>query len=150
FAVLYAGRAGRLAGPAVEAQVEVAADVGVQVELAVGDGAHQVNAAARAVGLVAQLDVGGTGGGAEAAVDAGEEQRVVDAVAALRPGWQEGKGSWGRGRGGNKGGGSRVSDRIHKAAGVEQAARVEPLLHLAHQPPVAAGSAPDRQGLLPR
>ena len=53
-AVLHAGRAGRFAGAAIEAQVEMAANAVVQLQLAVGDAAHEVDAAARAVVLVAQ------------------------------------------------------------------------------------------------
>src|SRR5262249_26439535 len=79
-------RARAFARPAVEAQVEVAAHVGVHLQLAVGDRAHQVDAAARAVGLVAQLDVGGAGGRTQAAVDTIKEQFVVDAGTVLRGG----------------------------------------------------------------
>ena len=62
FAVLHAGRAGRLAGPAIEAEIEVLLDRVVEFELAVDHVAHQVNAAARAIGLVAGFDVGRTRG----------------------------------------------------------------------------------------
>ena len=53
------GRARRLARPAVEAQVEVLLHVVVERERAVDDLPHEVDAAARRVGLVAGLDVGG-------------------------------------------------------------------------------------------
>src|SRR5262249_51975450 len=77
-AVLHARRAGRLAGPAIEAEVEVVADVRAQPEPAVGHGAHQVDPTAGAVVLVAGLDVGRAARGAEAAVDAVRIERVVE------------------------------------------------------------------------
>ena len=68
------------------------ADVVVQLEPAVGHGPHEVDAAARAVGLVAQFDIGGTGRGTETAVDAVQEQLVVDArvLGGRGPGEAEG------------------------------------------------------------
>src|SRR3954467_8187755 len=42
-----------------------------------------------------------------------------------------------------------LSDAVHEAARVEQAARVELLFYPAHQPEVVAGPAPDGQGVLP-
>src|SRR5699024_8708745 len=50
----------------------------VQLDGAIHDGSHQVDASARAVGLVAGLDVGGTRTRTEAAVDAVEDQFVVE------------------------------------------------------------------------
>ena len=82
-AVLHAGRAGRLTRPAIQAEVEVALDRVVELELAVDDVAHQVDAAAGAVGLVAVLDVRRARGGTEPAVDAVENQFVVDVRAVV-------------------------------------------------------------------
>ena len=77
-AVLDARRAGRLAGPAIEAELEVPADVGPHRQPAVGHGPHQVDPPARAVVLVAGLDVRRAARRAEAAVDAFLEVPVVD------------------------------------------------------------------------
>ena len=54
------------------------ADLGAHRQPAVGHRAHQVDAPARAVVLVARLDVGRAARGAEAAVDAVLEEPVVD------------------------------------------------------------------------
>ena len=78
FAVLDARRAGGLAGPAVEAEVEVVADLGRDADPAVGHRPHQVDPAPGAVVLVASLDVSGATRGAEAAVDAVLEPAVGD------------------------------------------------------------------------
>src|SRR5262249_58506633 len=75
-AVLHAGGAGRLAGPALQAQVEVFAPLGGQLGAAVGARPPQVDAAAGAVVLVAGLDVGRAGGQAQTAVDGGAERLV--------------------------------------------------------------------------
>ena len=55
----------------------------VQLQPAVGDGPHQVDAAARAVVLVARLDVRRARGRAQAAVDAVEQQLVVERGAGI-------------------------------------------------------------------
>ena len=68
----------RLAGAAVEAEVQVIADLGAHRQPAVGHGAHQVDPAARAIVLVASLDVGRAARRAEAAVDAVLVEAVVD------------------------------------------------------------------------
>ncbi len=54
------------------------ADLVVRGQASIGDGPHQVNAAAGAVVFVAEFEIGGAGGGAQAAVDAVEEEFVVD------------------------------------------------------------------------
>ena len=82
-AVLHAGRAGGFAGAAIEAQLQMAANAVVELQLAVGDPAHQVDAAARAVVLVAQLDVRRARGGTQAAVDAVQKQLVVERGAGI-------------------------------------------------------------------
>lgn len=63
-AVLDAGRTGGFTAAAVETQVEMPCDRTAQGNAAVGDGAHQVDAAARAVVFVARFEVRGAGGGA--------------------------------------------------------------------------------------
>ena len=166
-AVLHAGGAGRLAGPAVEAEVEVLADPLGHGEAAVGDAAHQVNAAARAVVLVAGLDVGRAGGRAEAAMDAVLEEAVVDLPG--EPGQVDprfldlpGGGLGGHSasdpvsvevgadREGVRGGGDSVQDTSTPAR-IHQAERVEGLLDLPHQEGVAPRIAPDAEaGLLVR
>ena len=69
-AVLNARGAGRLAGPAIEAELEVLAHARPHRQPTVGDRPHQVDSSARAVVLVASLDVGRTARRAEPAVDA--------------------------------------------------------------------------------
>ena len=83
-AVLHAGGAGRFAGTAVEAQLEVALDARRELEPTVGHGPHQIDAAARAVVLVAGLDVRRTGRRAQTAMDAVEQQVVVEDCAGVR------------------------------------------------------------------
>ncbi len=68
-AILDPGRTGSLARPAVQAELEVLADARSHLEPAVGDGAHQVDPAPRAVILVARLEVCRAARRAEAAVD---------------------------------------------------------------------------------
>jgi hypothetical protein len=72
-AILHPGRTGRLACPAVQAQVEVLLDGVVQFELPVDDAAHEVDAAARAVAFEPVLDIRRACGGAEPAVDTVED-----------------------------------------------------------------------------
>jgi hypothetical protein len=68
--VLDAGGAGGHAGHAAEAVVHVEAEGLVEGRVALGGGLHHVDAAAGRVHFFAPEDVGGTGGEAEAAVDA--------------------------------------------------------------------------------
>src|SRR5204863_9665106 len=77
-AVFDARWARRLARAAAEAEVQVPDDLGRGRELALFQRADQVDAAARRVGLHAELDVGRTRGEAEPAVDAGEELLARD------------------------------------------------------------------------
>src|SRR5262245_16615895 len=58
-----------------------------QFQPAVGNGAHQINAAAWAIVLISCFDVGWAGSRTEAAVDAVEEQLVVDPAAGRT--WRE-------------------------------------------------------------
>src|SRR5260370_4043214 len=80
-AILSPGRTGGFTGPAIQAQVEGAANLGVQVEPAIRHRAHQVNTPARAVVLISKLDIGWTGGGVQTAVDAIQKQLIVDVCA---------------------------------------------------------------------
>src|SRR5256885_6949216 len=74
--VPHTGRAHGLAAAAAEAAVEVEGDAGVVGrELARLEGAHQLDPAPRAVGLVAGGEERGAGLEAEAAVDARVERR---------------------------------------------------------------------------
>ncbi len=66
-----------------EAEFQMATDFGRELQPTVGDGPHEVDAAAGAVVFVAEFDVGRASGGAEAAVDAVEEEFVVDASAGV-------------------------------------------------------------------
>src|SRR5207248_2447131 len=68
-AVLDPRRTGRLAGPAVQAELQVLADARPHLEPAVGDRAHQVDPAARTVILVAGLEVRRTARRAQTAMD---------------------------------------------------------------------------------
>src|SRR5207244_704870 len=54
---------------------------GVQIKPAIGDRAHEIDAPARTIRLLASLDIGGTGGGAQPAVHAVEKQFVINAGA---------------------------------------------------------------------
>ena len=78
FAVLHAGRAGGLAGPAVQAKIEVALHGVVEFEDAVDHLAHEVNAAARGIGFVSRFHVSRARRGAQPAVDAIEDEFVID------------------------------------------------------------------------
>ena len=77
-AVLHARRAGGFACAAVETEVQVMADLLAQTEAAVGDGAHQVDASARAVVLIRGFDIRRAARGAEAAVNAVLKEAVLD------------------------------------------------------------------------
>ena len=79
FAILDAGRARRFARPAVEAQVEMVMNLVIQLQAAVGNGAHEVDAAARAIRFEAKLEVCRASRGAQAAMHAIQEQLIVDA-----------------------------------------------------------------------
>src|SRR5262249_15335346 len=77
-AIADAGRAGRLAGAAVEALVHLELEDGVvEAETPLVDRAHEVDAAARRGGLDVGLAVRWTDGQAEPAVDAGADDRGV-------------------------------------------------------------------------
>ena len=80
-AVVHARGAGRLARPAVEAQLQMPLERPVGFEPAVGHQPHQVDPAARAVVLVAQFGVRRARRRTQAAVDAVEKQVVVDGAA---------------------------------------------------------------------
>src|SRR4029453_19499425 len=67
----HAGRAHGLAGAGVEALVEGVDELVVGRDPALGEPAHQVDAAARGVRLDLELAIGGARGEAETAVDAG-------------------------------------------------------------------------------
>ena len=82
-AVLHAGRTGRLAGPALQAQIEMLPHLVGQFGSAVGDGPPQIDAAARTVVLVAGFDVGWTRTQTQTAVNAVHEQLVVDVAPEL-------------------------------------------------------------------
>ena len=82
-AVLHAGGARRFARPAIEAQLQVPPHAVVQLQLAVGHAAHQIDAPARAVVLVARLDVRRARRRAQPAVDAVEQQLVVERSAGI-------------------------------------------------------------------
>ena len=82
-AVLHAGGARRFARAAIEAQLEMPAHAVVELELAIGHAAHEIDAAARALVLVARFDVRRTRGRAQAAVDAVEQQLVVERSAGI-------------------------------------------------------------------
>src|SRR5262249_34485700 len=67
-------RAGRFAGAAAQAEIDVALEAGgIGVEPALGDGAHQKDSPARAVVFIAELLVGRAGGQAESAVNAAQQ-----------------------------------------------------------------------------
>ncbi len=69
-AILHARRAGRLAGAAAQAEVDVGLKRTLQPDATVGRAAHQRDAPARAVHLQLIHRVGRAGGEAEATVDA--------------------------------------------------------------------------------
>lgn len=77
-AILHARRAGRFAAPAVEAEIQMSADLVGQFQPAVGDRPHQIDSPARAVVFVAGLQIRRARGGAQTAVDAVQEPFVVD------------------------------------------------------------------------
>src|SRR5262245_51140265 len=134
----------------------------VEFQLAVDDIAHQVDASPGTVGLVAGLDVGGTGGRAQAAVDAVEHQLVVDDWPLPRSSRERERGHrCFRGRTGHFGWievvlfstngrpATPTSDAIHKSPRVENPPRVEFLFDRAHHRTVAGRAAPDGQIRLP-
>ncbi len=79
-AVLDPRRAGGLAGPAVEAEVEVLPDLGRGANPPISDRPHQVDPAPGAVVLVGRLDIRRAARGAEPAVDA----VLIQAIGNLR------------------------------------------------------------------
>ena len=77
-AVLHARRADALAGAAAEAALDVARErAGLYAQPPLLDRAHQVDAPARAVVLVARLHVGRAGFEAQPAVDAREQLALL-------------------------------------------------------------------------
>src|SRR5271157_6282185 len=84
-----AGRAGGLATAASEAQIEMARRVVVEVDAAFGQRLHQIDSAARRVHLAPRYNVGRASLGAEAAMNA-VEQQVVVGNAANRIRWCDG------------------------------------------------------------
>jgi len=74
--ILHAGGTGGFARAADEAAVEVFEDDGAGGDFAVGDGFHQVDAAAWGVGFIEGFEIGGADGEAKAAMDAGVELGV--------------------------------------------------------------------------
>ena len=89
-AVAHARRAGRFAGPAIEAQFQVPAHAVGQRGAAVGHHPHQLDAAAGAVVLVAHLGERRTTRRAQPAVNAAQEQIVADSRGRVRCfGWIE-------------------------------------------------------------
>ena len=83
FAVLHARRAGRLARAAVEAELQMSAHMIVQRQPAIGDRPHQIDPSPRTVVLVAGFDVRRARRRAKPAMDAIQEQTVVDARAGI-------------------------------------------------------------------
>ncbi len=81
--VLHARRTRRLAGPAIQAEIQVAPKPPGDAQLAFGDQAHQVDSAAGAVVFVAQLGVRRARGRAQPAVHALEEQAVLDPLPGI-------------------------------------------------------------------
>ena len=147
FAILHTGRARRFASPAVQAEIEVATNLIIQGKSPVRYGAHQIDAAARAVRFGAQLDISGTGGGAQATVNAVEEQFVIDARGSAfrhlrrRNRWR---------RIGHRRHGLPVPlNSVHESAGIVKTIWIQTLLYLAHQPKIVARIAPDGQTCLP-
>ena len=80
-AVVNAGGTGGLAAAASEAEIEMTDRVVVEIEAALGERLHQVDSAARGIHLGACDNVGGASLGAEAAMNAVEQQIVVSDVA---------------------------------------------------------------------
>ena|GEM_PF-2424487 len=83
-AVLNSTGAGGFAAAAVEAGIEVSLDGGRQLKSSVDDGAHEVDATARAIIFIAGFDIGGAGCGAESAVDTVEKAVVGDGLSEDR------------------------------------------------------------------
>jgi len=71
--IVDAAGAGGLAGAASEAGVEVIEEGVRRLDAGIDGGFHEIDASAGGFGFVAGEDVGGAGGEAEAAVDAGTE-----------------------------------------------------------------------------
>ena len=89
--VVDAARAGRHAGEAGEAAVDVVLHLGAGIPIVLEHVLHQVDAAARGVALVAEQHVGRAGGGAQAAVHAAAqdavglgEARILRAASAVK------------------------------------------------------------------
>src|SRR5207249_5138567 len=82
------------ASPAIQAQVQMAPYLGVQIQPSIGDGAHQIDAAPRAVRFVAQLEVGRASRRAQPAMDTIEKQLVINPHVVRRFGGRYGQRFW--------------------------------------------------------
>src|SRR5205823_12876965 len=123
-AVLHAGRTRGFARPAIEAEIDVPLHLLVQLDPPIGHGAHEVDAAARAVVLISQLDVGWTRRRTQAAMDAVEKQLVINPRIMMR------------GLGFILHSSSFIlpSDPFDKPPRIEDSARIELLFDNPHQP----------------
>ena len=72
---------GRFTSTAIKAQVEMVFDIGVERNAAIDDATHEVDAATGGVHLGTELDVSRASGGTQAAMDAVEEEFVIDLLA---------------------------------------------------------------------
>ena len=70
--------AGCFATSAIEARIEVVLDSGRELQSAVDNGAHQVDASPGAIIFVSSFDVCGTGGGAQSTVNTVEKSIIGD------------------------------------------------------------------------
>ena len=82
-AILNTGRASRLAGAAVQAQIEMASHFVVAIQPAIGDRSHQIDSTTRTIVLVPKLDIRRTGCGAKSTMDAIQKQVVVNTRARI-------------------------------------------------------------------
>ena len=81
--ILNSRGARRLAGPAIEAKFKMTSNAVIQLELAIGDTAHEINPPARALVLIARFDVRRAGRGAQSAMHAIEQQLVIERCARI-------------------------------------------------------------------
>jgi predicted DNA-binding protein len=78
-AVLNTRRASRFARPAIEAEIEVMANLRREIDAAIRQGSHEIDPAARTVHLGAQFDIRRARRKAKSAMNAVEEEFVIDA-----------------------------------------------------------------------
>ena len=110
-------------------------------DAAVGERLDEVDPPARGIRLLAELGVRRTARQTQSAVDALEEQPVLELVEdARRTGARRGDGA------ATVSVLTRVSDPAHEAAGIEHTLRVEPGLQAAHQRNARPGRIPYRAG----